>query len=82
MLNFHNNHNEIGLYVFIKGQQSEKSTNFLKQQRHQRGTIDMTTRRAKHAGSWYLSDGKALGKELEEWLKAASAKVKASNQCL
>ena len=35
----------------------------------------MNTRRATHAGSWYQSDGKALGKELEEWLKSASAKV-------
>ena len=35
----------------------------------------MSTRRATHAGSWYLDDGKALSKELEEWLKAASAQV-------
>ena len=35
----------------------------------------MNTRRATHAGSWYQSDGKALGKELEEWMKSASAKV-------
>ena len=35
----------------------------------------MSIRRATHAGSWYLDDGKALSKELEEWLKAASAQV-------
>lgn len=43
--------------------------------RHQRDTKNMNTRRATHAGSWYQSDGKALGKELEEWLKSASAKA-------
>ena len=56
-----------------------ESTTSLKQQRHQRSTGGMTTRRATHAGSWYLSDGKALGKELEEWLKSAAAKVRSIN---
>ena len=48
---------------------------FLDQKKHQRNTKNMSTRRATHAGSWYLDDGKALSKELEEWLKAASAQV-------
>ena len=32
----------------------------------------MSTRRATHAGSWYLSDPRALGRELDDWLKNAA----------
>ena len=47
--------------------------------RHQRNTKNMSIRSAKHAGSWYERDGNALGRELEEWLKSASAKSGSGN---
>ena len=33
----------------------------------------MATRRASHAGSWYVSDPHSLGRELDDWLARASA---------
>ena len=42
--------------------------------RHQRNT-NMSIRSASHAGSWYENDGNRLGRELEEWLNSATAKV-------
>ena len=35
----------------------------------------MSIRSASHAGSWYENDGNRLGRELEEWLNSATAKV-------
>lgn len=37
-----------------------------------RDSSRMTTRRASHAGSWYLSDGRALSNELGDWISRAS----------
>ena len=39
----------------------------------------MSIRSASHAGSWYEHDGNKLSRELEEWLKSATAKVRAES---
>lgn len=33
--------------------------------------VDMSTRRATHAGSWYVADPGSLGRELDDWLARA-----------
>jgi len=43
----------------------------------------MSTRRASHSGSWYLSDAHALGRELDDWLaRAAPAEGSAHSRAI